>query len=95
MKNIYNILSDAFAQSNLDEADFNKNIEGFYKITISSPKRIGRLFIYMGIYEEEIEQIQYVNSLLSASEFVDFKNVLNCHIAQVPFQTTTNAVYLG
>ena len=93
MKNIYNILSDAFAQSNLDEAEFHKNIEGFYKITISSPKRQGRLFIYIGIYEEEIEQIQYVNSLLSASEFVDFKNVLNSHIVQMAFQTTTNAIF--
>jgi hypothetical protein len=88
MKNIANILSEALAQSHLDEADFHTNIEGFYKITISSPKRIGRLFIYMGINEEEIEQIQYVNSLLSASEFVDFKNVLNSHMVPPQFQTS-------
>ena len=91
MKNIYNLLTDAFTEANLDETTFVKMVEGFYKVTVSKPNSPGRLFIYMDIFEDSIEHIQYVNSLLSPIEFQNFKIALNRNITN-PFIELLNSM---
>ena len=91
MKNIYNLLTDAFTEANLDETTFIKKVEGFYKITVSKPENPGRLFIYMDIYEDTIEHIQYVNSLLSPNDFQNLKMALNRNITN-PFTELLNTI---
>lgn len=93
MKNIYNLLTDAFTESNLDETAFVKKVEGFYKITVSKPDHPGRLFIYMDIYDDTVERIQYVNSLLSPEEFNNLKAALNRNITN-PFTELLNSLLL-
>ena len=93
MKNIYNLLTDAFTEANLDETAYVKKVEGFYKITVSQPDHPGRLFIYIDTFEDTIEHIRYVNSLLSPTEFQNLKTALNRNIAN-PFIDLLNSMLL-
>ena len=84
MKNIYNLISDAFANAELDEQLYGKTVEGQYKITIwknTNPEG-PRLFIFIYMLNTTIYDITYANLLLPGACFNRFAQVFENEIPQ-------------
>jgi hypothetical protein len=82
MKNIYNLISDAFAAANLDEQQYTTKIELTYKITIHHKEdpNGGRLFIFMGVFNNCLFDVECVNLLLNHTELDLFMTVIENQI---------------
>lgn len=79
MKNIYNLLTDAFDNAHLSESDYTIVVEPYYKVTISSkitpsPRR---LFLFMSMYNNELYDVLYLNTLLAENELTLFIRTLD------------------
>ena len=82
MKNIYNLVSDAFTYADLDEQLYGKTVEDEYKITIwkNTDPEGPRLFIFIYMLGTTIYDITYANQLLSGSHFNRFAQVFENEI---------------
>jgi hypothetical protein len=83
MKNIYNLLTDAFDRINLDECDYIKNVEGNYRITITSNNITGSatLDLYMNTNNELLDYDD-TNSLFVNDSWSEFCATFEEHIRQ-------------
>lgn len=78
MKNIYNLLTDAFVIIRKDERDYNIIIEGQCSISIKNRNRtddsIANILLFM-TNNQELYDFHYNNTLFTEDEWHEFCNV--------------------
>jgi len=80
MKNIYNLLTDAFKAAGLDEQNYVIKVEMSYKVTIYHKYDGGRLYIFMGTYNDELFSVECLNLLLDQLSLDLFMTVIENQI---------------
>lgn len=87
MRNIYNLLSDAFDRMGLVETSYQVKIEDIYVITIKSPQAAAnqKAVLYLDLTEAgEIYDVTYTNNLFIEERWADFCSVFTDEIPQLP-----------
>jgi hypothetical protein len=78
MRNIYNLLSDAFDRMGLVETNYQVKIEGNYVITLKSPQAAAnqKAVLYLDLTESgEIYDVNCTNNLFIEERWAEFCSV--------------------
>ena len=80
MKNIYNLITDAFTNAQLEETDYIVKVEGFYKVTISHTTQQGKAYIFMARSGETLHDANYFNTLFTDEDWTKICRTINNQI---------------
>jgi hypothetical protein len=75
MKNIYNLLSDAFVCARVNELDYRKNIQG-NRIIITKPNSNGQAQLDLFIHDGELVEFEDSNTLFTQAEWDLFCGII-------------------
>jgi len=81
MKNIHNLLTDAFDAAYLKEQDFNIRIEDTYSITITKPMTIGTLYMAFEMDHDSLRNVHFVDTLLTDDQYILFSEVIKRQVS--------------
>ena len=85
MKNIHNLLTDAFDAAQMKEQDYNITITNNYEITIRR-RDTGRgiLYIFMEMEQDTLRAVDFVDTILTNEQQAPFFNVIRAQVIPYP-----------